>query len=532
MDRLYWLLLACLVALPLLLALALVYRRLYRDEGNAARRIVKNSAVPLAFRLLVKGLDLVVALVVLSAIAPGVLGAYDLAALFVVQYLGALSDFGLGVLLTREAARAPEAGPRLFAATLTLRLLLCLACVPLVALLIGAYALLGALGVGTQLSLLGQQAIWILLLTLPFAAYSGAVTSLYMAAERMEVPALIELLTAILSTVARIGVVLLGFGVLGLSWAAVAVSALTALIFFALQRRAFFTPRLLWEGSLLRQLAATAFPLMLNGLLVAVFFRFDTFIIRAVAGSDLAVAQYAMPYRVLNIAMILPPIVVGAVFPLLSRAAVGAAADRPALLRAQRATLAALLALAFPLAMAMTLLAPELVRFFTRANAPAYLPASALVLAITAWFLPLSFVNGLNQYVLIALDRQRAITGAFALAASVNLGLNLVAVPLFGLLGASAVTILTEVVLYAVFARALRPEALAPSLLPLVWRPALAGLALALALLPLKALGLAPGPTLALAAPLGMLAYAAALWVLGALGAEERAMVRRVLGRA
>jgi O-antigen/teichoic acid export membrane protein len=528
-ERAAWLLAACLAALPLLGGLVLLYRRFYRDDGNQARRIVKNSALPLLLRLLVRGLDLLVALIVLSVVAPELLGAYSLAALFIVQYLGTVSEFGLGLLLTREAAKAPLAAPRLFGLTLTLRLLLTAACVPAAALLIGVYALLGALGVGAALSPLGQQAIWILLLTLPASAYAGAVSALYMAAERMETPALVELITAILSTVARVAVVLLGFGVLGLAWAAVGVSLLAAAIFYLLQRREFFAPRLAWDGPALWGLARTAFPLMLNGLLLAVFFRFDTFLIRAFGGSDLAVQQYMMPYQVIGIAMILPPALVGAVFPMLARQA-GDAANRAGLQRAQLGTLRVLLLLAMPLATAMTLLAPELVRFFTRANADAYLPESAHVLAVTAWFLPLSFVNGLNQYVLIALDRQRSITLAFGIAAAFNFGLNLLAVPLLGLLGASAVTILTECVLYLVFRRALRPEALAPGLLPLAWRPALAALVLAAALLPLKAFGLAAGPALLLAVPLGALAYGAALWALGVLGAEERALVRRVIG--
>lgn len=530
MSRTTLLLLGCLLALPLLAGLALLWRRRYRDEGNQARRLLKNSAVPLGLRLLVKGLDLVVALLVLSTIAPAALGAYDLAALFVVQYLGTLSEFGLGLLLTREAAREPAAARRLFGATLLLRLLLCVACVPVAALLIGGYALLGA-----PLSLVGQQAIWVLLLTLLPGAYSGAATSLYQAAEQMEVPAFLELLTAIVSTVARITVVLLGWGVLGLAWAAVAVSCATALAFGVLQTRSFFAPRLAWDASLLRGLARQSFPLMLNGLLLAVFFRFDAFLVRAFAGGDDAVALYTMPYRVLSIAMVLPPAIVGAVFPLLARRAAG---ERAALAQAERVTLQALLLLAVPLATGMSLLAPQLVAFFTRDNAPFYLTISPVVLAVTAWFLPLSFVNGLSQYLLIALGRQGRITLAFGLSAAFNFGLNLLLIPLAGawglrssLVAASVVTILTEGVLYGVLRRELRPEGLSPPLGPLLWRPAGAALAMGLVLLPLRWLPLLPGLALLLAAVGGPLAYGAALWLLGAFGHEERALVRRVLGR-
>src|SRR5690606_41318030 len=65
-----------------------------------------------------------------------------------------------------------------------------------------------------------------------------------------------------------------------------------------------------------------------------------------------------------------------------------------------------------------------------------------------------------SQYVLIAVNRQAAITRAFLLGAAFNLGANLLLIPLlatylgrpeWGLYAAAAVTILSELVLYAVF---------------------------------------------------------------------------------
>jgi O-antigen/teichoic acid export membrane protein len=238
---------------------------------------------------------------------------------------------------------------------------------------------------------------------------------------------------------------------------------------------------------------------------------------------------------VLNIALVLPPAITFAVFPALARRAAG---ERAAMRSAQDRTLQAMLLLAFPLAMGLSLLAPALVLFFTRANVADYGP-SALVLAILAWFLPLSFVNGLVQYVLIALNQQRAITRAFLAGAAFNLVANLICMPLasywlgrpeLGLYAAGAITIASEAVLLAVFWPLLREAGLAPPLLRMAWRPALAALAMGAAmLLPLSLLGgwLGPLAAIAIAPPV----YAAALWGLGALGADERALAMRILGR-
>lgn len=518
---------------------ALLWRRFYRDEpGNAARRIFKNSAVTFGLRLLVRGLDTVVLFVLVGSLAPAEVGTYSLAALLVAQYLGTFSEFGLGVLLTREVARDPDAAPRLFGATLSLRLLLVIAgAVPVALLVIGAYAVIGSLGLGEPLSAGGQQAIWVLILTLIPSAYSGAVTALYNAAERMEVPALIEVVTAAISFLARISVLLLGWGVLGLAWSAVGVSSLTAGIFFLLQTRTFFRPSLAWDRMAITALVPHAFPLMLNNLLSVVFFRFDMFIVRGFGGAqaDILVQQYALPYQLLNIALVLPPAVTFAVFPLLARRAAG---ERAIMADAQRRTLHLLMLIAFPLAMGMCVLSSDLVWIFARRNFAAYMP-SVTVLAILAWFLPLSFANGLLQYVLIAVNRQAAITRAFLIGAVCNLAANLLSIPAatlllgqpeWGLYAAAAITILSEFVLYMVFRPLLVSEGLAPGIAGLSWRPLLAALAMGATMLALR---------WPLGSPLGSIAailvapptYILALWLLGGVGNEERVLVKKILGK-
>jgi O-antigen/teichoic acid export membrane protein len=531
MQRSTLLLIGLAALLPLLALAALLWRRYYRDDpANTVRRVVKNSAVPLALRLFVRALDMAFLLILQRTLDAPQIGPYDLAVLFVGIYLSTITEFGLGVLLTREAARDRSAAPRLFGATLALRLLIVLfGAAPAALLLLGGYGLLSSAGLVESITPQGQQAIWVLLLTLLPGAYSSAVTALYNAAERMEVPALIEVATAVISMAARLAVLWLGFGIIGLAWAAVGVSTITALIFFWLQRRDFFPPTLRWDWAELRLLGALALPLMLNNLLNTVFFRFDTFIVKAFGAGqgDFLVNQYNVAYKVISIATILTPVVTFAVFPTLSRRASG---ERAALAQAQNGTLQALLLLAFPIAAGISVLARELVLLVNGSKALDYGPVPVDVLAILAWFLPLSFANGLIQYVLIAVNRQHAITRAFLITALFNLCANLLAIPWFGLYAASAITILSEVVLMAVFVPLLREEGLAPPLLALAWRPAAAALLMGAAMLATKPLGGELGwLAAALVAPP---VYVAALWLLGAFGAEERALARRVLGRS
>ena len=100
--------------------------------------------------------------------------------------------------------------------------------------------------------------------------------------------------------------------------------------------------------------------------------------------------------------------------------------------------------------------------------------------------------------------------------------------PASGYVFAAIVTVVTEAVLVLPFVSILRREQALPNVLALAWRPALAALAMGAAMLLVYNLG----PQGLLAAVVAAPVYLAALWALGAFGAEERALVRRVLGRA
>lgn len=531
---LLWLTIALLGILALAGLAVMLWRRWYRDDPeNAVRRVFKNSAVTFGLRLGVRALDMIVLFLLAGSLNVARFGDYTFAALLVSQYLAILTEFGLGVLLTREVARDPGAARRLFGITLALRLLLIgFIAVPIGIMVVGSFALLGQ-----PLSSEGTAVIFVLMLTLVPGAYSGAVTALYHANERMEVPALMELITAALSFLGRIAVIVLGLGILGLAWSAVIVSSITAGCFFVLQRRDFFRPELTWNRQAMWATLGPALPLMLNNLLGAVFFRFDVFIVRAFSGgqAEALVGQYNLTYTIMGIAMILPPAITFAVFPLLSRRS---GDDRAGFASAMRRTLQLLLILAFPLAMGITLLAYDLVRFFTRSQFGDYQYA-VIALAILAWFLPLSFANGLLQYALIALDRQTAITRAFIIGAIFNLGANMVAIPsatiwfgqpAWALYAAAGITILSEVVLYLIFKPLLTSEGCPPEVLRFSWRPGLACLIMGLGMAGLQRLiGDWPGSLVAaLSAPV---VYGIALWAAGGIGADERALVLRILGK-
>jgi O-antigen/teichoic acid export membrane protein len=460
------------------------------DEGAVARRVARNSLLPFAAGMAGRVLALALAMVMARTLGASGSGLYAVA-VNLWLYASIVVDFGLGTWLTREVARRPEGARDTVADALGLRLGLAVCALPLL--------LLAALGAGF---VQGSGPDAVLLMTVALlgmgllpGAVSAAGTSLFYAFEDMTFPALVQLGTAALTTLGGAALLLAGFDVVALAWVSLAVNLLTAAVFTVACARRYVPLRASLHPARQLALAREALPLMLNSLLNNVFFRFDVQVLQSKGTA--VVGYYVNAYKVIDTAGAIPSSFVLALFPLLARRAGGGGqgagpqasalgegrGGEPAgLSRVYRLALKLLVATALAIAVPVTFLASEIVALFWGQG---FLPDSAIALRILIWFLPLSFFNGLTQYVLIAVGRQARITIAFAFAALFNVGANLLLVPRYGYVAAAWITIVSEVVLLVPFLLALRGRlpvgaALGDALRPL---PAalVAGLFLALA---------------------------------------------------
>ena len=80
-----------------------------------------------------------------------------------------------------------------------------------------------------------------------------------------------------------------------------------------------------------------------------------------------------------------------------------------------------------------------------------YLPGAVTVLQIIAWSMPLSWFNGLTQYVLIALNKQRFLTSAYIIGFCFSFLANLVLMRRFGYTVSAVLHIVSEFILMIAF---------------------------------------------------------------------------------
>jgi O-antigen/teichoic acid export membrane protein len=480
--------------------------------GNAVQRIAKNSLIPIASQLTNRAVDLVFAAFALRLLGVTGNGQYAIAVV-VWLYLKTVSDFGLSVLVTREAAREPEKAGQLLGSSTLMRILV-LGLVAPAALLyvVGGLAIF-------DLSPVSAAAIVLLLLSIVPGSYGEAVNSVFNARERMELPAILNIFTNLARFGFGLAALFAGYGVVGLAVAALAATIISTGAFHVSLAHIDVRPSWGLSREQFWWFARLSWPLLLNALLLNLFFRVDVFVIQAFHG-DAALGTYDAAYKFVNMLIILPAYFTLAIFPILSRIAID---DSGQLLRAFRHASTFLLILAWPITVGTVFLASWMIRVL---GGEAFLPESADVLRIIIWFLPLSFVNGVAQYVLIAANQQRTITGAFAIAVGFNFVANLVFVPIYGYMAAAVITIVTEFVLFAPLAYALARNIGSPEWGRILGKPTIAGLLMAVVATVLSPyLGVAP------ALILSGVAFSIALFVLKIIGAEELRLIRMLFDR-
>ncbi len=357
-------------------------------------------------------------------------------------------------------------------------------------------------------------------------------------------PAAITTVATINKAVFGVLALALGFGVIGLAGVSIITNVVT-LVVLAWSARGMITPppiplpvhgegrtntlkAPLPEGeglgvrayrpdfNLMRGMIGQSWPLMLNHFLATIFFQVDVVIIEAIHGARM-VGQYSVAYKWVAALNVIPAFFTMALLPVMSRQA---HEDRAALRRNYRLAIKLLISTALPLAVVFTFMAYILTGILGGAE---YLPDGAIATQLMIWSIPIGWMNSLTQYVLIALDLQRRITGAFFIAVTFNIVANLIFIPEYGYRAAALATIASEAVLLVPFALLLRGAMGSVGWLCIVAKP----LAATAVMVAVFLIGWDTQPVLTLV--IGGLVYPAALLALRPLDADEWARLLPLL---
>ncbi len=460
-------------------------------------RVVSNSIFILAARTISRVMSLVVVIVLANALGDTRYGQYTT----LVVYSGLVSvlgDLGFQSLYTREAARHRSELGHYLGTLIVFR-------IALAAVAAVVFAL--ALGLGAGLSSLIIPGCALLIAT----AYASLLRNTFYSVGRAEFDAI----AIVAETVIQAGLIILGArrhsGVAYYVWAYAAsytftiVYALIVIQYFRLGRIRF---RL--DMNLIRSWIPLALPFALTFFLTNLYFRAG-FVILQQFRTFAEVGWFTLAYKPFEALQFVPLAIQTVVYPVLG---VYFLSDASKLNVAYQRFFKVLVLLGWPLTVGTFVLAHPINQIFNRSGAFAQSEPALRILALGIVFL---FANSAFYAMLNAINRQGLNAWATALAAGINIVLNLALIPLFGYLGASTVTVVTEAALCTAgwwFVQLRHPELRLP-VIRLTWRILLAGAIMGAVLVPLRSL------SIFITVPAGFVVYLVAVIMLRAIEKEE-----------
>jgi O-antigen/teichoic acid export membrane protein len=419
-------------------------------SATATRSVAKNTI------LLTVGLMLgrALALLVTKKMTP-LLGAEGMGIWFfandITVILLTITNFGLGVLLTREVTRKPDQSWAHLWAALRLRWLL------------------GALGFASlvgYLHLTGEDelvrlAVLVTAAGLFLETTAMACDSVLQAHEKVQYQAAGQVASALVYFGLAWWWLDQGHGLMGVIWANLLSRA---------ARLAVMAPLMFWktgpwrrpqpeeDAPDLRWMLRLGLPMFLATTFGIISFKVDTVMLSELAGKA-ATGIYGLGHRALDILLILPNLFATAMFPALARYSQRSDEDTRRL--AERG-LRFMLLVALPLAWFTSLAARPVIEWFARGNVgadPSEFADSIVVLRLVIWGLVFQSANHVLNRTLVAAGREQKFVTIGLTALVVNVTLNAILIPVHGYYGAGAATVFTLAVSLALHLRFVRRTA-------------------------------------------------------------------------
>jgi O-antigen/teichoic acid export membrane protein len=330
-----------------------------------------------------------------------------------------LNDFGVAIVVVREASQHRERAGEIIGSLLLFKLGLAAVSV------IAAWTAIWLMGFPPDLG----RALAIYALILPMIALQLP-ASIFQVVLDLRYPSIL----GIVNRVATFALVMAGIafrvGVPGLAALLVVAEAVSAatLLFGA---RKISRPVLSIDLDLWRKVLRSSVPLGLTGLCVAIINRADFIMLERM--TDLQqVGLYSAAYRVTNVLESLPLMLMGTIYPLMSRAA----SDRDQLRVVFRQSVILLGAIALPMGIAVSVGAPLIVRLlFGQRFAGADRALSVLVWSTASLYVAIVAGN-----LLISIGRERTNLLLNVIGAALNMLLNILLIPRWGFVGAAVAT--------------------------------------------------------------------------------------------
>ncbi len=388
------------------------------------KRYLANTGRMAFTRIFMMILSFFITIYVIRYLGPHNYGLLSYAVSFVGMF-GFIASVGVDLVVYRELIKNPEREPEIMGSALLLRLIG------------GTIATTLAIGAGILLhdDVIDRILITLISLTL-FGSAWQVITYAFQAKVLSKYPSIVTLATAIILAVAKVAIILSDKGIIFFAFVLVLESALYAVLYIFFYTRHFGSIRA-WRvnQATMAELFYDSLPLLLSTVSILIYARIDQVMLRHYIDAT-AVGIYDAAVRLSDAWYIIPNILLGSLFPALVNARKNPGSSYR--MRIKHLSLV-LFVSSIVVAIPTSLFAEEIISVLYGAS----YEGSSTVLTIYIWSLAGFSLGQLMNMFLIAENYSSIYLVSSIVTVLINVGLNIVFIPLWGVNGAAFATLVS-----------------------------------------------------------------------------------------
>lgn len=387
-------------------------------------------------------------------------------ALSLAYIFAVFTDLGLSTIITREVSRDNSLQTKYFTNTTILRLGLALLTFVLIVLFVNIVNL-----VHHQYPPQTVLVIYIIGASIIFNGLSGTFTAIFQALQKMEYQSISLILNSVLMLIGTIVAIYFSKDILFFALLYVIANVACLIFILSVYFWKYSLPKWDFDLNFIKITLIAALPLSIVSIFTLIAFRVDT-VLLSLFKSSVDVGIYSAPYRLFEAFLFLPAAFTISVFPIFSQFFIS---SKDSLKFTYQKSFKYLTILSLPIAVGVTLLAEPIILLIYKSS---FLP-SVIVLQILIWTVPITFLNYIFGSILPAMNRQTTLLKITFISMIFNIVLNLWAIPRYSYIGASIVTVLTEIIVIILCFFVLSKSFCSVNLKNVILKPAIASAVMA-----------------------------------------------------
>ncbi|AUB56456.1 lipopolysaccharide O-side chain biosynthesis protein [Methanobacterium sp. MZ-A1] len=398
------------------------------------KTIGKNSAALLIAQILSYVLAFFYTLYMARYLGADGYGSISLA-ISLTGIFGILVDMGLNTLLIREVARDKSKTNSFISNTALMKIFLSL-------------FTLGAIYVFVNLSGYSEQVktlIYIVYISVVIGSYSNIFGAVMQAEEKMEYLSVSTIISGLVIFFGTLIGIYFSLDVIYFAVLYVTSNGLNFIYISLIYLWKFSFPKIEIDFGFWKPVLKEAWPFGFTSLSGQLYTYVDTVMISLMQGT-LVVGWYSAAYRLILTLLFVPTAVNIAIFPVMSRLYTS---SKESLILLNERYFKYMLILGIPLGFGTTVLADKIILLIFGAE---YTP-SIIALQILIWTMVFTFIGASFVQLLQSINKQLILTKISFICLVFNVILNLILIPKYSYIGASVVTLITEIILvsYTIF---------------------------------------------------------------------------------